>query len=326
MASGVIVDLVTVGYQMEQQTRPIFTSANGLSALAHELAHQWFGDHVAIQRMRDVWLSEGFATFANWLWVENTGGTTAQAAFNNQWARAANTTFWNNTVHDPGVTNQYQSATVYQRGAMTLQALRNKIGDEAFFNTLKAYVSTFGGGTAGHDDFVAIAQRESGQDLRDFFKVWLYTPGKPSDVVLLLPRRRRPGHRHRRRAGDARADARRTGDVRLVHARRRAGLHGEHDRHRDLERRRRHALDRRPERVSKGHLVNGAFALPSALQARATGAFADVGTSPTLLTWNGPVSNQSVPLEFKQSIGAADALRTGTYSKLLTLTLSTTTP
>ena len=50
MATGVIVDLTNVGYQMEQQTRPIFTSANGLSALAHELAHQWFGDHVAIQR------------------------------------------------------------------------------------------------------------------------------------------------------------------------------------------------------------------------------------------------------------------------------------
>ena len=66
--------------------------------------------------------------------------------------------------------------------------------------------------------------------------------------------------------------------------------------------------------------------MPSALQARATGAFADVSTSPTLLTWNAPVSNQAVPLEFKQAIGATDALRTGSYSKTLTLTLSTTTP
>src|SRR3954447_18659919 len=177
---GAIVDVTNAGYQMETQTRPEFTSANGLSALAHELAHQWFGDHVAVRRMRDVWLSEGFATFANWLWVENTGGTTAQAAFNTQWARAANTTFWNNTVLDPGVTNQYQSATVYQRGGMTLQALRKKIGDPAFFQTLKDYVATFGGGVASTQDFISIAQRDSGQDLRDFFKVWLYTPGKPS--------------------------------------------------------------------------------------------------------------------------------------------------
>ena len=157
-------------------------SANGLSALAHELAHQWFGDHVAVRRMRDVWLSEGFATFANWLWVENTGGTTAQAAFNTQYARAANTTFWNNTVFDPGVVNQYQNATVYTRGGMTLQALRAKIGDEKFFQTLKDYVATFGGGTASTDDFIAIAQRDSGQDLRDFFKQWLYTPGKPNET------------------------------------------------------------------------------------------------------------------------------------------------
>ena len=56
------------------------------------------------------------------------------------------------------------------------------------------------------------------------------------------------------------------------------------------------------------------------------GAFADVGTSPTLLTWTAPVANQAVPLEFKQTIGATDALRTGTYSKQLTLTLSTTSP
>ena len=81
-----------------------------------------------------------------------------------------------------------------------------------------------------------------------------------------------------------------------------------------------------PSATAKGHLVNGAFALPSALQARATGAFADVSTSPTLLTWSAPVSNQAVPLEFKQTIGATDALRTGTYSKQLTLTLSTTSP
>ena len=167
---GAIVDVTNAGYQMETQTRPEFTSANGLSALAHELAHQWFGDHVAVRRMRDVWLSEGFATFANWLWVENTGGTTAQASFNTNYARAANTTFWNNTVLDPGVVNQYQNATVYTRGGMTLQALRKKIGDDAFFQTLKDYVATFGGGVASTQDFIAIAQRDSGQDLREFFR------------------------------------------------------------------------------------------------------------------------------------------------------------
>jgi hypothetical protein len=74
--------------------------------------------------------------------------------------------------------------------------------------------------------------------------------------------------------------------------------------------------------------VNGAFVLPQALQLRAnTGAFAPLGADPvSLLTWDGPVSNDAVTVEFKQLIGANDALRTGTYSKTLTFTLSTSTP
>jgi X-Pro dipeptidyl-peptidase len=90
-----------------------------------------------------------------------------------------------------------------------------------------------------------------------------------------------------------------------------------------------------PDAVAPGHLVNGAFALPSALQVNASSpiagssAFAPLGGTsapPTLLTYGGPVSNDPVTLGFKQSIGATDALRTGTYSKTLTFTLSTTAP
>ena len=90
-----------------------------------------------------------------------------------------------------------------------------------------------------------------------------------------------------------------------------------------------------PDTIAPGHLVNGAFALPSALQVNASspsagaGAFAPLGDASaptTLLTYGGPVSNDPVTLGFKQSIGAADALRTGTYSKTLTFTLSTTAP
>ena len=85
-----------------------------------------------------------------------------------------------------------------------------------------------------------------------------------------------------------------------------------------------------PSAFQTGHLVNGTFFLPQALQARANaGSFAAVGSSaaPTsLLTFDQPVSNASVALEFKQSIGATDALRTGSYAKPLTFTLSTTTP
>ena len=90
-----------------------------------------------------------------------------------------------------------------------------------------------------------------------------------------------------------------------------------------------------PDTVAPGHLVNGAFALPNALQVNAaspiagSSVFAPLGgaSAPTtLLTYGGPVSNDSVTLGFKQSIGATDPLRTGTYSKTLTFTLSTTAP
>ncbi len=85
-----------------------------------------------------------------------------------------------------------------------------------------------------------------------------------------------------------------------------------------------------PSTVATGHLVNGTFSLPAGLQAKArTGAFAPVGGSaaPTsLLTWTGPVSNDAVTVDFKQPVAAGDALRTGTYAKTLTLTLSTTAP
>jgi aminopeptidase N len=180
-STGAIVDVTDAGYQMETQTRPEFTSARGLRALAHELAHQWFGDDVAVRRMRDVWLSEGFATYADWLWDEHTGEATAQSRFDTQYARGAGESFWTNTVFDPGVENQYQGPTVYTRGAMTLHALRVKVGDEAFFRTLKAYVKTFSGVVASTQDFVSIAERESGMRLDRFFDVWLYEEGKPTN-------------------------------------------------------------------------------------------------------------------------------------------------
>lgn len=179
-STGAIVDQVSAGYQMETQTRPEFDRASGLSALAHELVHQWFGDNVAVYRMRDVWLSEGFATFGAWLWNEHSGGTTAQQSFDTNYARSATSSFWNNTVVDPGVTNQYQNATVYTRGAMTLQALRQKVGDATFFQILQDYQSTYGGRVATTDDFISIAERDSGLNLDSFFTTWLRTPGKPT--------------------------------------------------------------------------------------------------------------------------------------------------
>ena len=83
-----------------------------------------------------------------------------------------------------------------------------------------------------------------------------------------------------------------------------------------------------PSATAPGHLVNGAFSLPQAVEARvAPSAFGAIsGTPLALKTYAGPVSNDPVPLDFRQRIGSTDALRTGTYAKTVVFTLSTTTP
>lgn len=63
-----------VGYALETQTKPIFSNAPSIGTMAHELAHQWYGDSVSLERWSDIWLNEGFATYASWLYAEKTSG------------------------------------------------------------------------------------------------------------------------------------------------------------------------------------------------------------------------------------------------------------
>ena len=86
--------------------------------------------------------------------------------------------FWTTIVRDPGPLGLFVGP-IYDRGAATLHALRVKIGDDAFFALAKAWVADFGGGTASTDDFIALSESVSGQQLDAFFEVWLATPSKP---------------------------------------------------------------------------------------------------------------------------------------------------
>ena len=146
----------------------------------HELAHQWFGDSVSLQRWRDIWLNEGFATFMEVAYAERHGGPSAQ-----QWLRGAREDqvgsrwFWRVDVTDPGAGRIFDPA-VYQRGAMTLQALRNRVGDDAFWKILRTWIRKQRGGNGASAEFEEVAARVSGQDLSSFFAVWLRTPSKPA--------------------------------------------------------------------------------------------------------------------------------------------------
>jgi aminopeptidase N len=174
-----------IGFALENQTRPVYDTAffrrgANTSVVSHELAHQWFGDSVSVQSWRNIWLHEGFATYASYLWSEHVGEGTAQEVAQYYYdLRPADDPFWQFIVASPGTGNEFNGA-VYDRGAMTLQALRNKIGDDAFFTLLKTWTSEHRYGTATIEQFIALAEKISGQPLFDFFQTWLFTAGKPA--------------------------------------------------------------------------------------------------------------------------------------------------
>ncbi|WP_433828396.1 M1 family aminopeptidase [Actinoplanes sp. CA-015351] len=176
---GVVVDEDKIQYALETQSRPVygqtfFTNGENLGVVAHELAHQWFGDSVALDRWQDIWLNEGFATYAEWLWSEHSGDASADELFKTSY----NTFNWAEIPGDPKPARIFGSA-VYQRGGMTVHALRETIGDEAFFKLVKSWTADHRDGNVTTDEFIEAAEAASKKDLTTFFQNWLYGTEKP---------------------------------------------------------------------------------------------------------------------------------------------------
>jgi aminopeptidase N len=181
-AIGAIVDdAPDVGYALETQTKPVFDSMPDEATLAHEISHMWYGDSVTLTEWPDIWLHEGFATWSEWIWSERTGGPSAHDTFVELYQTpASNTRFWTPPPAVPGEPANLFDGTIYNRGGMTLQALREKIGDRAFFRLMRDWASQNRYGNVSTRDFIKLAERESGRSLRNFFDVWLYQPAKPT--------------------------------------------------------------------------------------------------------------------------------------------------
>jgi aminopeptidase N len=170
------------GGGMEHQTITSLGSF-GDAIIAHELAHQWFGDKITCEDWQHIWLNEGFATYCEGVYYEETSGKSGYDKFINDemnYARQARGTLYVGNIDS--IDEIFNSNRSYSKGAMVLHMLRGIVGDSVFFNILKTYANdpTVAYSTATTEDFQAIAESVCGYSLDYFFKEWVYSSGYPA--------------------------------------------------------------------------------------------------------------------------------------------------
>jgi len=145
--------------------------------LAHELAHQWFGNMISVKSWSHIWLNEGFATYAYALWREHSGGPKDYLAAMQKFDRGefGGTVF----IKDPTDTGKLFTPTTFNKGAWVLHMLRHVMGDEKFFRAIKQYTKDFAYKNADTEDFQAVCEHVYGKSLGWFFKEWIYETGRP---------------------------------------------------------------------------------------------------------------------------------------------------
>jgi aminopeptidase N len=180
--TGGLVTSFDPGFALENQTRPTYPAWIYPGVVVHELAHQWFGDSVSVARWQDIWLNEGFATYMEKRYAEAHGGQTTSRWLHQAYRNPGYPGFWNLEIADPGPIHLFDTP-IYDRGAMTLAALRNRIGRADFRQLLKRWASVHEGGTAVSEQFEEMAETVSGEQLDAFFDAWLRSGQKPPNTA-----------------------------------------------------------------------------------------------------------------------------------------------
>jgi aminopeptidase N len=165
------------------------TDWNAERLIAHELAHQWFGNSVTAARWRDIWLHEGFACYAEWLWSEwrwshGSGGSPAASHAIGHWNRLRGLPR-DLILAEPDATRMFDDR-VYKRGALFLHAIRTTVGDSAFFEMIRSWVADHAYGSVTTADFIVHATNHLGPGLPELAEAWLYQAELP-DLPVSRP-------------------------------------------------------------------------------------------------------------------------------------------
>jgi aminopeptidase N len=177
-SGGGIVAAIAIPGALETQTVPIYgLYATDEAIVAHEVAHQWFGNNVTMREWKDIWLAEGFAEYGAWLWLEHTDGREAledRVESEHRQVRGRKV----RGSADPGPTALFGEES-YNRGPLVLHALRRTVGDETFFAILREWNARYRYGTATIDDFIALVNELAGRDYSTLLCAWLEDPIAP---------------------------------------------------------------------------------------------------------------------------------------------------
>ncbi|RIJ67775.1 M1 family peptidase [Nakamurella silvestris] len=180
---GGIYSNLPLSFALETQTRPVYADWVDLDTVVHELAHQWYGDDIAVKSWADICLNECFASYAPWLYREATEGEDLDATYRqNIAAYKGDKSFWASPLVDMGAGNEFTA--VYSRGPLALHALRNEIGDDAMDALLSGWVKEKAGKNVSFDEWEAYVNDVAGKDLTPFLDAWFRGTTIPAKKYL----------------------------------------------------------------------------------------------------------------------------------------------